>query len=138
MSTPPTPQTRSTTCLETTPTSSAILSDTETISPSSHTTRLEILPNLVYIYIQAAACASAPATCDWGTFEDTSNDNPHQLDGALVGGPSAANDFYKDDRTDFVMAEVTLDYNAGFQSTVAGLKALACATGTGEAAEISH
>ena len=118
----------------TTPASSAISLDMETISQSSHTTRLEILPNQVYISSQAAACASVPATCNWGTFTDTSNDNPHQLDGALVGGPSAANDFYKDDRTDYIMAEVTLDYNAGFQSTVAGLKALACISGTGETA----
>merc|ERR1711874_705333 len=74
---------------------------------------------------KAAACASPPAICDWETFEDTSKDNPHQLDGALVGGPKKANDFYKDDRTDYVMAEVTLDYNAGFQGTVAGLMAAA-------------
>ena len=44
-----------------------------------------------------------------------------------MGGPSAPDDNYKDERTDYIMAEVTLDYNAGFQSTVAGLKALACA-----------
>ena len=75
---------------------------------------------------QAAACASPPAQCTWGTFSDTSKDNPHQLNGALVGGPSAPDDFYKDDRTDYIMAEVTLDYNAGFQSTVAGLKSLSC------------
>ena len=76
--------------------------------------------------IKAAACESIPATCDWGTFGDTSKPNPHQLNGALVGGPSAPDDNYKDERTDYIMAEVTLDYNAGFQSTVAGLKALAC------------
>ena len=66
-----------------------------------------------------------------------------------VGGPAAPDDYYKDDRTDYIMAEViklhlnlpthiplsfalihnfqvTLDYNAGFQSTVAGLKSLSC------------
>ena len=75
---------------------------------------------------QASACASPPAECTWDTFDDTSVDNAHQLDGALVGGPSAADDFYQDDRTDYIMAEVTLDYNAGFQSTVAGLKSLSC------------
>ena len=80
---------------------------------------------------KASACASPPAQCDWGTFGDTSTDNPHQLNGALVGGPSAPNDYYKDDRTDYIMAEVTLDYNAGFQSAVAGLKALACNSTTG-------
>ena len=75
---------------------------------------------------QAAACASLPAECTWATFSDTSKDNPHQLNGALVGGPSAPDDSYQDDRTDYIMAEVTLDYNAGFQSTVAGLKSLSC------------
>ena len=80
---------------------------------------------------KAAACASQPAECTWDTFSDTSKDNPHQLNGALVGGPSAANDYYKDDRTDYNMAEVTLDYNAGFQSAVAGLKALACDASSG-------
>ena len=75
---------------------------------------------------KAAACKSYPAECTWATFTDTSNNNPHQLDGALVGGPRYANDQYQDDRTDYIMNEVTLDYNAGFQSAVAGLKARAC------------
>jgi len=75
---------------------------------------------------KAAACASPPAECTWGTFSNTGTDNPHQLNGALVGGPAAPDDYYKDDRTDYIMAEVTLDYNAGFQSTVAGLKSLSC------------
>ena len=34
---------------------------------------------------QAAACASPPAQCTWGTFSNTGTDNPHQLNGALVG-----------------------------------------------------
>lgn len=46
-------------------------------------------------------------------------DNAHTLFGALVGGPGP-NDNYVDDRTDYIMAEVTCDYNAGFQSSVAG------------------
>jgi hypothetical protein len=37
-----------------------------------------------------------------------------------VGGPDA-NDFYVDDRADYIKNEVTTDFNAGFQSTVAGL-----------------
>ena len=41
------------------------------------------------------------------------------LQGALVGGPDS-NDNYIDNRTDYVTAEVTCDYNAGFQSAVAG------------------
>ena len=70
---------------------------------------------------KASACPSPPAQCSWETFKDISRANPHLLLGALVGGPSAPDDYYKDDRTDYVMAEVTLDYNAGFQSAVAGL-----------------
>ena len=85
-----------------------------------------ILRVFIKVSPQASACASPPAECTWDTFDDTSVDNAHQLDGALVGGPSAADDFYQDDRTDYIMAEVTLDYNAGFQSTVAGLKSLSC------------
>lgn len=40
--------------------------------------------------------------------------------GALVGGPDQ-NDSYEDRRDDYVKNEVTTDYNAGFQSAVAGL-----------------
>ena len=79
---------------------------------------------------KAAACKSFPAECTWETFNDSSNNNPHQLNGALVGGPRYANDQYQDDRTDYIMNEVTLDYNAGFQSAVAGLKARACGSNT--------
>ena len=71
--------------------------------------------------LQAAACASPPARCTWATFSDTSRANPHLLAGALVGGPKAADDAYTDLRTDFVSNEVSLDYNAGFTSAVAGL-----------------
>ena len=39
--------------------------------------------------------------------------------GALVGGPEA-DDFYEDKRDDYVHNEVACDYNAGFQSAVAG------------------
>jgi hypothetical protein len=46
--------------------------------------------------------------------------NPQVLTGALVGGPDG-NDSYKDARDDFVHNEVAMDYNAGFQSAVAGL-----------------
>ena len=37
-----------------------------------------------------------------------------------MGGPDK-NDNYEDDREDYVGNEVTLDYNAGFQSAVAYL-----------------
>ena len=45
----------------------------------------------------------------------------YTLLGALVGGPSDANDSYKDDQNDFNCNEVALDYNAGFVGAAAGL-----------------
>ncbi|WP_439657056.1 glycoside hydrolase family 9 protein [Lentzea sp. HUAS TT2] len=45
----------------------------------------------------------------------------HTLYGALVGGPSTNNDAYTDSRSDYVMNEVALDYNAGFTGALARL-----------------
>jgi endoglucanase len=45
----------------------------------------------------------------------------HVLYGALVGGPSAANDQYTDDRGNYVNNEVATDYNAGFTGALARL-----------------
>ena len=45
----------------------------------------------------------------------------HVLYGALVGGPSSANDSYTDSRADYVMNEVATDYNAGFTSALVRL-----------------
>ncbi|MEO1353234.1 MAG: glycoside hydrolase family 9 protein, partial [Cyanobacteria bacterium J06635_15] len=46
--------------------------------------------------------------------------NEHVLYGALVGGPSAPDDFaYQDVRTDFIANEVALDYNAAFTGALA-------------------
>ncbi|MET7393483.1 glycoside hydrolase family 9 protein [Dactylosporangium sp. NPDC005572] len=42
----------------------------------------------------------------------------HTLYGALVGGPSSANDAYTDSRQDYVMNEVATDYNAGLTSAL--------------------
>lgn len=56
-----------------------------------------------------------------GSWLDSINeptDNRHLLIGALVGGPSSADDQYTDDRTDFQMNEVALDYNAAFTSAL--------------------
>lgn len=50
---------------------------------------------------------------------DEPGDNPNVLYGALVGGPGE-NDEWEDDRGDYVRNEVALDYNAGFQSSLAG------------------
>ena len=70
----------------------------------------------------SSSCPSAPQPCGWDNF-NADILNAHVLKGALVGGPDE-NDNYKDDRKDYVMNEVTTDYNAGFQSSVAGLKQL--------------
>jgi endoglucanase len=53
------------------------------------------------------------------TIEDPLT-NRHILYGALVGGPTSADDSsYVDDRTNFQGNEVALDYNAGFTGAVA-------------------
>lgn len=67
-----------------------------------------------------STCDYPPAACDWNVYNSNA-DNAHVLYGALVGGPDAE-DNYVDDRKDYVMAEVTCDYNAGFQSSVVGNK----------------
>ncbi|CAH1784665.1 unnamed protein product [Owenia fusiformis] len=56
-------------------------------------------------------------TCE----SDPNKANPNILVGALVGGPDQ-NDNYKNDRNDYIQNEVACDYNAGFQSAVAGLR----------------
>ncbi|MBD0269924.1 MAG: glycoside hydrolase family 9 protein, partial [Cyanobacteria bacterium Co-bin8] len=54
----------------------------------------------------------AASGTDWGGFNG-SQPNAHILYGALVGGPSSANDFaYKDVRNDYIANEVATDYNA--------------------------
>ncbi|MER7722506.1 glycoside hydrolase family 9 protein [Streptomyces sp. NPDC096323] len=59
-----------------------------------------------------------------GSWTDQMN-NPvetrHTLYGALVGGPSAANDSYTDDRSNYVNNEVATDYNAAFTGALARL-----------------
>lgn len=55
---------------------------------------------------------------------DISNptENRHVLFGALVGGPSAPDDFaYVDDRSNYITNEVALDYNAAFTGALAAL-----------------
>ena len=69
-----------------------------------------------------ASCPNRPATCSWPQL-NTANPNPHILYGALVGGPSADGK-YEDRRDNYVKNEVTTDYNAGFQSALAGLLTL--------------
>ncbi|XP_021924915.1 uncharacterized protein LOC110832327 [Zootermopsis nevadensis] len=70
----------------------------------------------------ASSCPTRPAPCGWDAF-GWPRDNPQLLQGALVSGPDE-NDHYMDNREEYVYNEVTLDYNAGFQSAVAGLRHL--------------
>jgi endoglucanase len=60
-----------------------------------------------------------------GSSKNDINDptcNRHVLFGALVGGPSSADDSsYNDERTNHRTNEVALDYNAGFTGAVARL-----------------
>jgi endoglucanase len=57
----------------------------------------------------------------WWDNMTVPTDTRHVLYGALVGGPSAPDDAYADQRSDYVMNEVATDYNAGFTSAVARL-----------------
>ena len=84
---------------------------------------------------RAASCPGPGQPCGWDYY-NSPEPNVHVLKGALVGGPDR-NDNYNDDRTNFVVCsdfteslikltfsqsnEVATDYNAGFQSAVAGL-----------------
>jgi len=68
----------------------------------------------------SSSCPAAPAKCGWGKYHEN-KPNAFVLNGALVGGPGR-DDSYKDVRSDYKHNEVTTDYNAGFQSAVAGLK----------------
>ncbi|WP_231926821.1 glycoside hydrolase family 9 protein [Micromonospora siamensis] len=57
----------------------------------------------------------------WWDSQTVPTGTRHVLYGALVGGPSSANDAYTDSRSDYVMNEVATDYNAGFTSALARL-----------------
>ncbi|WCN83055.1 glycoside hydrolase family 9 protein [Micromonospora sp. LH3U1] len=57
----------------------------------------------------------------WWDSQTVPVETRHTLYGALVGGPSAANDAYSDSRSDYVMNEVATDYNAGFTSALVRL-----------------
>jgi endoglucanase len=60
-----------------------------------------------------------------GSWADSITDpmtSRHVLYGALVGGPTSPNDQYTDDRSNYTMNEVALDYNAGFTSALARLQ----------------
>ncbi|MFC7549411.1 glycoside hydrolase family 9 protein [Plantactinospora sp. GCM10030261] len=57
----------------------------------------------------------------WWDSQTVPAETRHVLYGALVGGPSSANDAYTDNRSDYVMNEVATDYNAGFTSALVRL-----------------
>ncbi|KAK3581334.1 hypothetical protein CHS0354_016177 [Potamilus streckersoni] len=67
---------------------------------------------------RSSSCPMIPAPCGWDEQTNT-GPNPHVLYGALVGGPDQS-DVYVDDRKDYVKNEVACDYNAAFQSGIAG------------------
>ncbi|XP_076452170.1 uncharacterized protein LOC143287772 [Babylonia areolata] len=71
---------------------------------------------------RGASCPLPPAPCG-PQIMSSEEPNVHTLYGALVGGPDAS-DGYKDQRSNYVSNEVACDYNAGFQSALAGLRAL--------------
>ncbi|XP_052760105.1 endoglucanase F-like [Mya arenaria] len=71
---------------------------------------------------RSSSCPMYPAPCSSFNMQ-RDGPNPHVLYGALVGGPNQ-NGQYTDKRSDYVSNEVACDYNAGFQSAVAGIKAL--------------
>ncbi|CAL1529413.1 unnamed protein product [Lymnaea stagnalis] len=71
---------------------------------------------------RSASCPNLPAKCG-SQVMPLKEPSPHILWGALVGGPGQ-NDDYTDDRSNYVNNEVACDYNAAFQSAVAGLKSL--------------
>ena len=83
---------------------------------------------------RAASCPGPGQSCGWDYFY-SGNPNIHDLKGALVGGPNHE-DQWVDDRQNYAVRslwewikyqiyfqtnEVTTDYNAGFQTAVAGL-----------------
>ncbi|CAG0924206.1 unnamed protein product, partial [Notodromas monacha] len=76
-----------------------------------------------YPHHMASSClpkyACNGCDCSWEAYHSP-NPNPNVLRGALVGGPDQ-NDHWEDKRSDAIRNGVGLDYNAGFQSAVAGL-----------------
>ncbi|XP_060606557.1 uncharacterized protein LOC132758865 [Ruditapes philippinarum] len=70
-------------------------------------------------YHKNSACSKSKE-CGWSFYESLS-DNQNTLIGALVGGPDV-NDYHTDTRQNKLGNSVALDYNAGFQSALAGLE----------------
>lgn len=66
-----------------------------------------------------SSCPDKPAPCDHSNLSNP-GPSPQLLKGALVGGPDSS-DNYQDKREDYTKNEVACDYNAGFQSALAGI-----------------
>ena len=69
----------------------------------------------ILLNLSISSCPTTTTQCNIGN----GGPNPNLLKGALVGGPDG-NDNYQDRRDDYVKNEVACDYNAGFQSALAG------------------
>ena len=74
------------------------------------------------VLVLCRSCGDRPAPCNDNNLA-APGPNPQVLYGALVGGPDQ-NDFYEDERNDYVKNEVANDYNSGYQSAIAGLSRL--------------
>lgn len=69
-------------------------------------------------FVSGRSCPNRPLQCG-DAMLTASGPSPQILYGGLVGGPDQS-DNYVDNREDYVMNEVAIDYNAGFQSALAG------------------
>ncbi|XP_033756435.1 LOW QUALITY PROTEIN: uncharacterized protein LOC117339130 [Pecten maximus] len=72
---------------------------------------------------RSSSCDDLPAVCN-DSNQYRVGPSPQILYGALVGGPDQNGEFI-DKRSDYIQNEVACDYNAGFQSLVAGILDLA-------------
>ncbi|XP_077990543.1 endoglucanase G-like [Glandiceps talaboti] len=72
---------------------------------------------------RASSCPDLPLTCDKTNSYQWNGPNHHVLYGALVGGPEN-DDSFEDSRRNKRQNKVACDYNAVFQSAVAGLRHL--------------
>ena len=55
------------------------------------------------------SCTDMAAPCGWDDYNVTGAVNWQVINGALVGGPLAT-DYYSDNRSDYQINEVALDY----------------------------
>lgn len=91
-----------------------------------------IIITLTLVYYLMLSCRYSACSSSGNTNCNSSGNygincqdpNPHNITGGLVGGPEQ-NEAYTDAQSDYQHNEVALDYNAGFQTAVAGLLHLA-------------